>query len=52
MIVVRRRLPEGRLQLVVVEAEDLVIGRKGTVDPVLWNNSEYLYSYISLDVGL
>ncbi|KMQ94705.1 intersectin-1-like protein [Lasius niger] len=32
---IRRRLPEGRLQLVVVEAEDLVIGRKGTVNPVL-----------------
>lgn len=27
MIVVRRRPPEGRLQLMIVEAEDLVINR-------------------------
>lgn len=29
MIIVRWRIPQGRLQLIVVEAEDLVDGRKG-----------------------
>jgi len=31
MVVVRRRLPQGRLMLVVTEAEDLAIGMKGKV---------------------
>lgn len=32
MIVVRRKPPEGRLSLVVVEAEDLILTKKGNLD--------------------
>jgi len=33
-VVVRRRLPQGRLILVVVEAEDLAIDMKGSVSRI------------------